>query len=324
MPAGVLERGDPAVGAAIKHDVFAANRSSGERRLNFVAPSRRIPGVQGEGLAARHGVAPDHARLSPRQPGFWTLGAGSASADDREARPGLKRLWSARPPRVTPSYCRSVGPPLSEGRPRKAQQQNPPGGIRRSELEVHAAGDRIRGERGTRVALQRDVVEARGSIIGVHVLAENFPIRPEMVGETATDRPAAVVKSRLFSNRKRIGVQAADRAEFLVMGDGRVGPSPAALDVRQEVSPGVAGNAYDIAAKTARIGRPFVPTPSAPMRAQNGLILYTLIRPSAVPIRRQCGQETPSHFCHSSARTGYVSGAPALRIPSIMRSRWAT
>src|SRR5271165_127990 len=162
------------------------------------------------------------------------------------------------------------------------EKRNPPGGIRRSELEVHAAGDRIRGERATRVALQRDVVKARGSIISVHILAENFPIRPEMVGETATDRPAAAVKSRLFSNRKRIGVQAADRAEFLVMGDGRVGPSPAALDVRQEVSPGVA------------------------------------------PIRPQCGQETPSHFCHSSARTGYVSGAPAFRIPSVMRSRWAT
>ena len=49
MPAGVLERRDSTVGAAIEHDVFVADRSGGERALNFVAPGRGIPGVQGKG-----------------------------------------------------------------------------------------------------------------------------------------------------------------------------------------------------------------------------------------------------------------------------------
>ena len=58
---------------------------------------------------------------------------------------------------------------------------------------------------------------------------------------------------------KGVGVQPANRAQLLVMGDGRVGLGPTPpLDVRQEIAPTVTGKADDPAADAARIGRPLV------------------------------------------------------------------
>jgi hypothetical protein len=59
MPAGVLERRDGAVGAAVQNDVVTADRPAGERMLDFMAPRRWVPRIQGEGPAARHRFPPD-------------------------------------------------------------------------------------------------------------------------------------------------------------------------------------------------------------------------------------------------------------------------
>ena len=70
MPAGVLERGDGAVGAAVENDVMAADRSGRERAPDLMAPGGRIPGVQGEGLAARHRFPPGPGPHVPASPGL--------------------------------------------------------------------------------------------------------------------------------------------------------------------------------------------------------------------------------------------------------------
>src|SRR5271167_174874 len=67
VPAGVLERRNGAVGAAVENDVVAADGPRRQGALDLMAPGGRIPRVQREGPAARHSFLPlrPHGRPSP-------------------------------------------------------------------------------------------------------------------------------------------------------------------------------------------------------------------------------------------------------------------
>src|SRR5271166_6443353 len=95
-----------------------------------------------------------------------------------------------------------------------------------SKLEVRAKRDLVRGERRMRRPLQGYVVEIRRSVIGVHILAKNFPVLPDMVGEAAADRPTVFGEAGLFRIRGGISGHTADRAVGLVVRDRLVGPGP--------------------------------------------------------------------------------------------------
>ena len=63
-PAGVLQSSHGSVGTAEKHDILAAHGSGKQRGRDFVAPRRRVPGVQGKRTAVRHRLSPKGTQRS--------------------------------------------------------------------------------------------------------------------------------------------------------------------------------------------------------------------------------------------------------------------
>ncbi len=109
VPAGVLERRDASVGAPEEHDVLVADAPSRERWPDFVAPGRRIPGVQRKRVAARHRASPGQTQQSR---GYLRL------------PPAAGKRATTRSPKRRASSVRKTLPQLCEQDPKRAL--NPP------------------------------------------------------------------------------------------------------------------------------------------------------------------------------------------------------